>query len=126
MGLFDRMAAKLGPKGGISVDDALLLMTKGGVFVDVRTPREYEARHIPGAKLVDAKELAADPWTAVHGGNPLAEPDGVFVLVCDNGLRSSMLVDAVRSHDVQAEFLQGGMAAWVADGQVLISGPPKR
>lgn len=126
MGLRDFLAAKVMPTGGIDVPSALQLLSSGAVLVDVRTRAEYESGHAPGARLVEAKELAKDAFFAVHQGNPLAEPDGTFVLMCDTGLRSGHLVQAVRDQGFNAEFVQGGLAAWRQDGQILIPGPPRR
>lgn len=114
------------PEGGISVDDALLLVSKGGCLVDVRTPPEYEAGHCPGARLVDPRAIADDPWTAVHGDDPLAEPDGVMVFVCDTGLRSSLAATQAREKGYAAEFLAGGVMAWRDAGQFLLPGPPRK
>ncbi|CAI9402867.1 rhodanese-like domain-containing protein [Aestuariimicrobium sp. T2.26MG-19.2B] len=126
MGLRDFLANKVMPQGGVTVDEALALLSKGGVLVDVRTLDEYVAGHAPGAKLVDPKELAADAFGAVHAGNPLAEPEGTFVLICDSGLRSGHLVPKVREQGLNAEFVEGGLRAWRAAGQFLLPGPPRR
>ncbi len=88
MGFRDYLSSKVMPSGGITVPEALHLLSSGGTLVDIRTRAEYEAGHAPGARLVDAKDLTRDAFGAVHGDNPLAEPDGVFVLICDTGLRS--------------------------------------
>lgn len=114
------------PSGGLDVASALQALSKGAVLVDVRTTVEYEAGHAPGSVLVDPRELTRDAFSTVHGDNPLAEPDTLLVLVCDNGLRSAGLVQAVREQGVPCEFLQGGLVQWKADGQVLIPGPMRR
>ncbi|MGJ6980612.1 rhodanese-like domain-containing protein [Aestuariimicrobium soli] len=126
MGFKDFLASKVMPSGGIGVDEALALLSKGGVLVDVRTLDEYVAGHAPGSKLVDPRELAADAFAAVHAGNPLAEPDGTFVLICDSGLRSGHLVPAVREQGHSCEFVAGGLRAWKTAGQFLLPGPPRR
>ncbi|MGA4506811.1 rhodanese-like domain-containing protein [Propionibacteriaceae bacterium G1746] len=112
-------------QGGIDVATALQLLAKGGVLVDVRTLREYEAGHAPGARLVDPKLVADDPWTAVHSDDPLAEPDGVMVFICDTGLRSSMAAKISRDRGYNAEFVANGLRGWREDGQYLIPGPPR-
>ena len=114
-----------GPEGGIDVAAALDLLAKGGVLVDVRSLREYVAGHAPGARLVDPKLLVDDPWTAVHGDDPLAEPDGAMVFICDNGLRASLAVKAARAKGYRAEFVAGGVRGWRDAGQYLIPGPPR-
>lgn len=126
MGLRDFLGQRVGPRGGIDVATALRLLSKGGTLVDVRTQGEYEAGHAPGSRLVAPEDLLRDAFDAVHGDNPLAEPDATFVLVCDNGLRSGGLVDAVRKQGYKCEFIQGGLLQWRADGQVLIPGPERR
>ncbi|HSN43900.1 MAG TPA: rhodanese-like domain-containing protein [Propionibacteriaceae bacterium] len=126
MSLRDRLINRLMPEGGIDVEAALGLLAAGGVLVDVRTRPEYEAGHAPGARLVDVKELGRDAMLAVHGGDPLAEPDGTFVLICDTGLRSGHAVAMVRGQGLKAEFVTGGVRAWASAGQPVIPGPPRR
>jgi len=126
MSLRDRLLNRLLPEGGIDMDTVLALLASGGVLVDVRTQGEYEAGHAPGARLVDVKELGRDAMWAVYGDDPLAEPDGTFVLMCDTGLRSGHAVAAVRAQGRKAEFLTGGLRAWASAGQPVIPGPPRR
>ena len=75
MGLRDLLMNHGMAEGGLELSDVLNILAKGGVLVDVRTPREYEAGHAPGSRLINPKELIADPFTAVYGDDPLAEPD---------------------------------------------------
>lgn len=116
------------PAGGISVDETLATLSKGGVLVDVRTLREYEAGHAPGARLVEIKDLVEDPWMAVHAGDPFAEPNTPLVLICDTGLRSGLAVKQILTtpREFSIEFLAGGLRAWRQAGQLLLPGPPRR
>lgn len=125
MGLRDYLRDKAMPQGGISVEDALGLLAAGGALVDVRTMGEYVAGHAPGSRPVDPRELRTDAWLAVHGGDPLAEPEGTIVLICDTGLRSGHLVKAVRDQGHRCEFIQGGLVAWKRSGNLLLPGPPR-
>ncbi|WP_203568844.1 rhodanese-like domain-containing protein [Aestuariimicrobium ganziense] len=125
MGLRDRLRERVMPEGGITVDEALALLASGGVLVDVRSLEEYKAGHAPGSRLVDHKDLQHDAWFAVHAGDPLAEPDGTIVLVCDTGLRSGLLVEAVRGQGHRCEFIAGGLVAWKSSGNLLLPGPPR-
>lgn len=125
MGLRNFLANRGMPTGGIDLPAALTVLANGGVLVDVRTLPEYEAGHAPGAHLVEAKELVDDPFTAVYGDDPLAEPDPHFVLVCDTGFRSGHLVQAIRDKGYDADFLTGGLRAWREGGEILIPGPPR-
>lgn len=112
-------------KGGIDADAVLDLLSKGGVVADVRTLPEYEAGHIPGARLVDPAEVHTDAWGAVFGDDPLVEPDATIVFVCDTGMRSSMAARAAKSQGHNAEFIGRGLAGWVKSGQYLLPGPPR-
>lgn len=125
MGLRNFLTNRGMPTGGLELAEALNVLANGGILVDIRTPGEYEAGHAPGARLVESKDLVADPFTAVYGDDPLAEPDPHFVLVCDTGFRSGHLVGAVREKGYQADFLTGGLRAWREGGEILIPGPPR-
>lgn len=125
MGLRDRLINKMVPEGGISVDEALGLLAKGGVLCDVRGLGEYEAGHAPGARLVDVEELGRSVMDAVYGDDPFAEPENTIVLICDTGLRSGHAVKLVREQGMKGEFVHGGLIAWRDSGQVLIPGPPR-
>ena len=112
-------------EGGIDVDASLQFLAKGGVLVDVRTTAEYVRGHAPGARLVDPRAVAKDAWGAVHGDDPLAEPDGTMVFICDTGLRSSMCAKVAREQGHAAEFIAGGVRAWRESGNFLLPGPPR-
>jgi len=126
MGFRDRWINHLVPDGGISVDEALGLLAKGGVLCDVRTQPEYEAGHAPGARLVDVVALSESVMDAVYEGDPFAEADKPIVLICDTGLRSGQAVQLVTAQGFESAFVAGGLRAWVDDGQILIPGPPRR
>lgn len=127
MGLRDFLRDKAMPAGGISVADALTTLSKGGVLVDVRSLREYEAGHAPGSRLVEVKELIEDPWLAVHAGDPFAEPNTPIVLVCDTGLRSGIAAKQILTtpREYPVDFIAGGLRAWRQEGQMLLPGPPR-
>lgn len=120
MGLFDFLGK--GSTSGLSIDEALMALSKGAVLIDVRTPIEYEAGHAPGARPVDAKALAADPLDAIHGDDPLAERDAAVVVMCDNGLRSSIAAKQLREKGILAESIAGGLRAWMKDGNPVLPG----
>ena len=52
MGLRDLLMNHGMAEGGLDLPDVLNALAKGAVLVDVRTAREYEAGHAPGARLV--------------------------------------------------------------------------
>ncbi len=113
-------------EGGKSPDEVMQLLSGDSVLVDVRTLNEYKVGHIPGAKLIDAKAIAENALDSVFATDPFAQPEKTtIVLVCDNGLRSSVLTKQVRSQGLKAEFLAGGLAAWIGSGQYVIPGEPR-
>ena len=120
MGVMDFLSKRM---PGLSVDEALLALSKGAILVDVRTPAEYEARHAPGARPVDPKDLKENPLDAIHGDDPLAERDAAIIVICDNGLRSSVAAAELRQKGLLAECIAGGMIAWIRDGNPAIPGP---
>lgn len=123
MGLMDFLGKKL---PGLSVDDAMLALSRGAVLIDVRPQREYETGHAPGARPVDPLELQTDHVTAIFGDDPLAEHDAAIIVICDNGLRSSVAAAQLREKGVLAECIAGGLIAWSKDGNPVIPGPYRR
>lgn len=124
MGFRDFIMKKL---PGLSIDEALQALTKGSVLIDIRTPGEYEAGHAPGARPVDPKELSGDdPLFAIFGDDPLAERDAPIIVMCDNGLRSSVAAARLRDAGLRAQSVAGGLFAWRAAGNPVIPGPYRR
>lgn len=123
MGLMDFLGKR---SPGLSVDEALLALSKGAVLIDVRTPAEYEAGHAPGARPVDPKALHDDPAEAIHGDDLFADRDAAVIVMCDNGLRSSIAAAELRAKGLLAESLAGGLRAWAKDGNPVLPGPYRR
>ena len=59
-------------------------------------------------------------------GDPLAEVDSAVVVICDNGLRSSIAAAELREKGILAESVAGGLIAWGRDGNPIIPGPYRR
>ncbi|AQP48688.1 rhodanese [Tessaracoccus aquimaris] len=124
MGLMDFLGKR--SAGGLSIEETLMALSKGAVLIDVRTPVEYEAGHAPGARPVDPKLLRESPVDAIHGDDPLAERDAAVVVMCDNGLRSSLVAAQLRESGLLAESVAGGLRAWAKDGNPVLPGPYRR
>jgi rhodanese-related sulfurtransferase len=83
----------------------------GAQLVDVREGYEYEQGHIPGSKHIEVTELTAAAASLDH--------DRPVVFYCRSGDRSTMPAEAFRASGWEAYTLEGGLAAWVEQGQPL-------
>lgn len=121
MGLRDFVMKK---QPGLTIDETLQALSKGSVLIDVRTTGEYEAGHAPGSRPVDPKELTGeDPLFAIFGDDPLAERDAPIIVICDNGLRSSIVAKQLKGAGFLAESVAGGLFAWRKAGHPVLPGP---
>ncbi len=72
--------------------------------LDVRTPREFQRGHIPGAKLVPLAELAA----RLHE----IPKEQTVITVCHSGARSRMAASWLQKAGYEVKNLAGGMLRW--------------
>ncbi|HEY2197870.1 MAG TPA: rhodanese-like domain-containing protein [Mycobacterium sp.] len=85
--------------------------------LDVRTPGEFEAVHMPGAYNVPLDLLRE------HRDEILSHVDRDVVLVCRSGQRAAQAEEALREADViNVHILDGGITAWEATGFVVNRG----
>ena len=94
------------------------------VLVDVREPEEFASGTLEGAINVPRGviEFAADPDWSAH--RAVLDPDRRVVVYSGTGSRSALAVDALYAlgySDVAQ--LDGGLAAWIADGRPLMTEP---
>jgi rhodanese-related sulfurtransferase len=85
--------------------------------VDVRLPEEHRAGHVPGSISLPAGQLA------LHYENWLAVPSLPVLVVADDPLRpvwAAALLQRLGFADVWV--LEGGIAAWAAQGHALETG----
>ncbi|SDL15768.1 rhodanese-like domain-containing protein [Tessaracoccus oleiagri] len=124
MGLLDFLGKR--SSSGLTVEETLIALSKGAVLIDVRTQNEYEAGHAPGARPVDPKALKEEPLDVIFGDDPLADREAAIIVICDNGLRSSMVAAELRQGGFLAESVAGGLIAWGRDGNPILPGPYRR
>ncbi len=98
------------PFSRISVDEAKGMMSDGGVAViDVREPHEYNAGHVPNAKLI--------PVATVFARKEELPRDTDIVFVCGVGQRSALACEMAAAAGITRLFnLEGGTEAWVKAG----------
>jgi rhodanese-related sulfurtransferase len=81
-------------------------------LLDVRTPGEYAAAHVPGTKLIPLDEL--DPVAFCRERNGDCSP--VYVL-CQSGGRARRAIEKLERAGVHGCVLvEGGTQAWIDDG----------
>jgi len=90
----------------------------GATVLDVRNPDEYEAGHVPGAKLIPLGDLA-------NRQEEIPEGDPVYV-ICAVGGRSLAAVRAMVQAGYRAVSVAGGTKAWIEQGRPYITGPDER
>lgn len=82
------------------------------VILDVRTPEEYAAGHIEGAKLVD---VSSPDFAAQVGA---LDEEATYAVYCRSGNRSAQAVEIMLDLGFTDVFhLGGGITAWTADGR---------
>jgi rhodanese-related sulfurtransferase len=73
-------------------------------FLDVRTPPEWHAGHVEGARHIPVDHLP--------GREDELDRSRPVVVVCQVGLRSDMAALFLRSRGFDAQNLEGGLQAW--------------
>ncbi|MEV0902772.1 rhodanese-like domain-containing protein [Actinoplanes sp. NPDC049802] len=93
---------------------ATAIARPGTVLLDVRTPQEFAAGHLPGAVNLDmeATDFATRIAELDHGGT--------YALYCHSGRRSGLAADQMHAAGFTAVIdLAGGISAWAATGRTL-------
>jgi len=100
----------------ISIDELAAAHAGGPVrLVDVRQPEEYEAGHVPGAKLIPLADVVARV-----GEIPV---EGPVYVICQSGPRSQRAADYYRNRGIEAYNVAGGTKAWIEAGHETATGP---
>lgn len=84
----------------------------GAEMLDVRTPAEYAAAHVPGARLIPLAELDAAAFLNQRGaaGKPI-------YVICQSGARARRAVELFQRAGFDGCVpLEGGMEAWLEAG----------
>lgn len=95
--------------------DALAPRVAAGevLLVDVRTPEEFSAGHIPGAINMPVESFDPEAAAALEAGS-----DQQMVLYCRSGNRSLRAAEMLAELTGEgATHLEGGITAWEAAGE---------
>ncbi|WP_405833350.1 MULTISPECIES: rhodanese-like domain-containing protein [unclassified Streptomyces] len=82
--------------------------------LDVRTPGEYAAGHLPGALNIPLDQISRALPAIRH-----AADRGDILVVCASGARSDSVCRTLAEHGVDTATLTGGTGAWAAAGHDL-------
>ena len=98
----------------VDVDELDRARSEGAALIDVRQPDEYDAGHVPGARLIPLAEVGMRT-----GELPTDRP--VYV-ICLSGGRSAKATEFLRNHGVDAVSVAGGTKAWIGSGRPVAHG----
>ena len=92
------------------------------VVLDVRTPEEFKAGHVPGAINIDINEDDFDRKVAQ------LDKSKTYLVHCQRGGRSTRAANRMRPAFANLHNFAGGMAAWTAAGMAVEKGdaPPAK
>jgi rhodanese-related sulfurtransferase len=81
-------------------------------LLDVRTPGEYAAAHVPGAKLIPLDELDAAAFCREHGAG-----GGPVYVLCQSGARARKAIEQLQRAGFGGGVLvEGGTQGWIDAG----------
>jgi rhodanese-related sulfurtransferase len=101
----------------VSPQDAIRLMNRGAVVIDLRPAEQYAAGHLAGARRMDGEEI-------LHAADALKKYKQKPLIVCDESgsLGGSAARQLKAQGFTQAFNLRGGVAAWRSDNLPLEKG----
>jgi rhodanese-related sulfurtransferase len=99
----------------VSVADAVRLINKGALVIDVRKPEEFGAGHIVNARNVPLERVQQDAG-AVH-----KQKNKILLAVCADGTGAGRAAGLMRKAGYENAFsIKGGIAGWRADNLPLV------
>jgi rhodanese-related sulfurtransferase len=99
----------------ISPADAVRLINKGALVIDIRKPEDFEQGHIVNARNIALERLAKDD-DAIH-----KQKNKILLAVCGDGASSGRAAGLLRKAGYENTFsLKGGLAGWRADNLPLV------
>ncbi len=113
--MFYEIRVRAGGVTHVTAADAVRLINKGALVIDVRKPEEFQAGHIVNARNVELDRLKGDEDSIAK------KKDKVLLAVCDNGGLSSKAASLLRKAGYNNTFsLKGGIGGWRADNLPLV------
>jgi rhodanese-related sulfurtransferase len=113
--MFYELRLRAGGITHVSPADAVRLINRGALVIDVRKPEEFQAGHIVNARNVVMDRLQGDQDSIAK------KKDKILLAVCDNGGLSSKAASLLRKAGYSNAFsLKGGIGGWRADNLPLV------
>jgi rhodanese-related sulfurtransferase len=98
----------------VSPADAVGLINKGAMVVDVRGAEAYGSGHIVDARNISLSDIQADQ-------NITKRKNRILLTVCDNGLSSGKAANLLRKAGYERVFsLGGGLKNWRSENLPLV------
>ncbi|CAD5959056.1 Putative thiosulfate sulfurtransferase, mitochondrial [Planktothrix tepida] len=101
----------------VTVEELSQKDLKSVIFIDVRSPEEYEEDHIPNSILVPITEIEQGKGiekiqeiAKTYSISPVEKP--TLILYCQLGPRSIKAYQKLEKTGLNLVVLQGGMTAW--------------
>ncbi len=91
--------------GKASPQQVRKLVAEGALLVDVRTPAEFAAGHLEGAKNIPVQELA-------QRASELGSKDSAIVVYCRSGARSGSAASYLKGQGFTQISDLGAMSRW--------------
>jgi len=99
----------------VSAADAVRLINKGALVIDVRKPEEFGQGHIVNARNIALERLAKDD-DAIN-----KQKNKILLAVCGDGSSSGRVAGMLRKLGYENAFsLKGGLVGWRADNLPLV------
>lgn len=104
----------------VSAADLPAIVTEGAAVIDVRTPHEWAAGHLPFATHIPLDQLLARAGELDRGA--------LNVFICHVGARSQAAADALARHGYDTGTVPGGMESALTAGLPVVrdDGSPGR
>ena len=100
----------------VSAADAVRLINKGALVIDVRKPEEFEQGHIVNARNVPLERMQQGSDDAIK-----KQKSKILLAVCADGATSGRAAGQLRKSGYEYVFsLKGGLAGWRADNLPLV------
>lgn len=115
--MLQKVRALIGRSVSMSTDKARKHIEHGFLVVDVRDADEFAHGHIPGAIHIPLSQIEAEADDSMAPLMSISGRREVILFVCRSGARSEAACIQLKNLlGRRAQFLQGGLMAWVGAG----------